>query len=341
MTQTFILGGYTKRENKGISEISFDPSTASFTQASFIAELDNPTFVATNKAQNLLFAIHKENDRGGIAGFKKEGNAWVLFDTEMGSDIPGCHLVFREATNTIYVANYHLGQIDVYLLKDNQLSHLQVVHHTGSGPHANQASSRVHFTGLNAAQSLLFTCDLGTDRVSSYSFADDGQITLVDEIKLPGGTGPRHLVLDNAEEYVYVVGELNSTTTSLKLSKDGHFTYVEHYLNIPQEAVATSNCAAIRLTKDNQYLYISSRFYNVITAYKVLNDGLLKKLQVISSHGEIPRDFIIDETDSFLLVPHQDTDNIAVFQIDKASGQLTFLNDDTTAPECVCIMPIG
>ncbi|MBG9987696.1 lactonase family protein [Aerococcaceae bacterium DSM 111176] len=340
MTQTFILGGYTKRANKGISQISFDPSSVSFTEADFIAELDNPTFVTTNKANNLLFAIHKEDGRGGIAGFKKDGDNWKLIDTNMGSDIPGCHLTFREETQTIYVANYHLGQVDVFKLDGEDLSHIQVVKHEGSGPHENQPSPRVHFTGLNKAQDLLFTCDLGNDTVSSYSFEKDGKLVLAHEIKLPGGTGPRHLVLDDNEEYAYVVGELDSTTTSMKVSPSGEFEIIESHLNIPEEEVATSNGAAIRLTKDGKFLYVSSRFYDAIIAFKVLGEGKLEKVQEISSQGEFPRDFIIDETDSYVLVPHQDTDKIAIFEINKETGELTFLNDNTKAAECVCIYPI-
>lgn len=340
MTQTFILGGYTKRANKGISQISFDPSSVSFTEATFIAELDSPTFVATNKDNTLLFAIQKEDGRGGIAAFKKDGDNWTFLDSNNGSEVSGAHLTYREATQTVYVANYHLGQIDVYKLDGDALSHIQVVKHEGSGPHENQASSHVHFTGLNKAEDLLFTCDLGTDEVTSYTFDEEGKIVFAHDIKLPGGTGPRHLVLDEKEEYAYVIGELDSTTTSLKVSPKGEFEIIESHLNIPHEEVATSNAAAIRLTSDEKFLYVSSRFYDAIIAYKVLGEGKLEKIQDISSHGEIPRDFIIDETDSYVLVPHQDTDNIAIFEINKETGELTFLNDDTKAPECVCIYPI-
>ncbi len=340
MTQQYILGGYTNRENKGIHQISFDPETVRFGEATLIAELNNPTYVALNQAKDLLFAIHKEDERGGIAGFKKVDGQWEHFDTIMGSDIPGCHLSYREDSQTIYVANYHLGQIDVYQLKDDQLEHIQVVKHEGNGPHKNQASPHVHYTGLNKTQDLLFVCDLGNDTVTSYTFEADGQITYAHDIDLPGGTGPRHLVLDNEEEFAYVIGELDSSTISLKVSKDGEFTFVERYLNIPQEAVETSNGAAIRLTKDNRFLYVSSRFYDAIIGYQLEGEGKLSKIQSLPSHGEIPRDFILDETDHYLLVPHQDTDNIAIFEIDQENGQLTFIHDETHAPECVCIMPL-
>ncbi|MBG9981774.1 lactonase family protein [Aerococcaceae bacterium DSM 111020] len=340
MTQEFILGGYTKRENQGIQQISFDPESVSFSEPTLIAELENPTYVALNQAQDLLFAIHKEGDQGGIAGFKKVDGQWKLFDTEMGSDVPGCHLTYREASQTVYVANYHLGQIDVYQLTDDQLQHIQVVKHEGNGPHENQDSSHVHFTGLNKAQDLLFVCDLGADTVTSYTFEADGQITYAHDIELPGGTGPRHLVLDNEEEYAYVIGELDSTTISLKVSDDGVLTFVERYLNIPKEAVETSNGAAIRITKDNRFLYVSSRFYDAIIGYQLEGEGKLSKIQALPSHGEIPRDFILDETEQYLLVPHQDTDNIAIFEINQENGQLTFVHDETHAPECVCIMPL-
>lgn len=340
MIQQFLLGGYTKRQNPGIQHIEFDAEKATFSTPHTIAELDSPTYLALDRSGTLLFSILKAEGKGGVQAFKRIENEWQPITRCLNTETSGCHITYREASHTVYVANYHLGQIDSYHFNNDELTPLQTIKHQGSGPHPDQASARLHFVGLNKAENLLFACDLGSDKVVTYLIDQSGKLTLNDEIQLPKGTGPRHLIIDNKETYAYVVGELNSTTISLHISPDGKLTYVERYLNIPKEAVEKAHGAAIRLTSDGRFLFVSSRFYNAIIVFRVLPEGKLEKVQVINSRGEIPRDFILDETERYLLVPHQDTDNIAVFEIDQTTGQCQFLHNLTIAPECVCIVPL-
>lgn len=339
MQDNYILGGYTKRDNNGIYEIVFDKNKGSFKPRKLIAELDGPTFVALSQAKVLLFALHKEDNQGGIVAFrKKENQDWEEIDRLMGSDNTGCHISYREASQTIYVSNYHQGQIDIYKLEDDKLSHIQVIKHQGSSVHPNQDNSHVHYAGFNDNQSLLYVCDLGTDYVSTYRTQEDGTIMLASELKMDPGTGPRHLIEHPKEPYLYIIGELANTTTVASIDGEGKMAAVETVLNIPEEHTENAAGAAIRITSDGRFLYTSTRFHNVITVFEISEDGSrLTKIQEIDSHGEIPRDFNIDSSEKYLMAAHQDTDHISVFSRDAATGRLTFLENDAYAPECVCM----
>ncbi|MGO4938633.1 lactonase family protein [Fundicoccus sp. Sow4_D5] len=340
MIQNYILGGYTKRKNKGIHSIEFNPETGTFGSSSLISELDGPTFVALSEDKDLLCAIHKQDNKGGIVAYRlSQDGQWNEIARSFGSDIPGCHVSFRETSRTIYVSNYHGGTVDVYQLDDNDtLSHVQVVQHEGSSVHKNQQSSHVHFADMNADQTLLYVCDLGTDIISTYSIDDVGQLSLASELKLTPGTGPRHLVFHPAKPLVYAIGELNSTTIVLEVAKDGSLSEIQTVTNIPNDQIEESAGAAIRITKDGKFLYTSTRFHNVLTAYSIASeDGTLEKVQEIDTVGQIPRDFILDMTDQFVLVAHQDSDYITVFSRNTETGELKFVNNETFAPECVCI----
>lgn len=339
MTQSFILGGYTKRANRGIHSIEFNADNGTFTNRQLIAELDGPTYVGLSQAKDLLFAIDKEDDNGGVVAFKKdEKGQWELLTSAYGEYGSGCHISYREASQTVYVSNYHSGVIEVFQLEGVTLTLVQTVEHSGSSVHPNQQSSHVHFAGLNAKQNLLFVCDLGTDYVHTYKVDNDGLLSLSSEIKLAAGTGPRHLVLNDKEDYAYIIGELNNTTTVAAVDADGKLTVVETQVNIPQDKVEGSAGAAIRLTQDNRYLYVSTRFHNVITVYQVAEDGAnLTKVQEIDTEGEIPRDFTLDKTENYVLVAHQDTDHLSVFKRSTETGELSFENNSTLAEECVCI----
>ncbi|XJS09963.1 lactonase family protein [Aerococcaceae bacterium WGS1372] len=339
MTQLFILGGYTKRANKGIHSIEFNSADGTFSDSQLIAELNGPTYVGLSQTRDLMFAIHKENDKGGIVAFKKdEQGQWQSLTAGYRDNGTGCHVSYREESQTVYVSNYHAGVIDVFKLGGEQLSVIQTVEHSGSSTHTNQDAPHVHFAGLNSKQNLLFVCDLGTDFVHTYRVDNEGLLTLSSEVKLEAGTGPRHLVLNDKEDYAYIIGELANTTTVASVDSEGKLTIVESQQNIPQDKVEESAGAAIRLTKDNRFLYVSTRFHNVITVYEVSEDGSrLTKIQEIDTQGEIPRDFNLDETEEYVLVAHQDTDHISVFKRSAETGKLTFENNSTLASECVCI----
>ena len=49
MTETYILGGYTKGRNQGISSLDFDPVTGHLSEPQLIAKLNQPTFLAYAK----------------------------------------------------------------------------------------------------------------------------------------------------------------------------------------------------------------------------------------------------------------------------------------------------
>lgn len=95
--------------------------------------------------------------------------------------------------------------------------------------------------------------------------------------------------------------------------------------------------AAIRLTSDDRFVYASNRGHNSIVVFESLADGSLKKIQTISSYGDIPRDINLSSDEKILLVANQDTDNITSFQRDKKTGILTKVQDDFFVPEAVCI----
>lgn len=337
--QNYILGGYTRRINDGLYSIDFDPETGRFSDKKLIAELDSPTYVCLNEDKTLLFAIDSD-ELGGIKVFKRDENSdWQELTSIYDLVSAGCHLSFRDSSQTLYVANYHTGAIDVYKLDGDVMTNIQTIQHFGSGPHKNQDNPHVHYTGLNQDHTLLLTCDLGTDHVTSYSVNDEGLLEEAHTIMLPAGTGPRHLVLSADEKFAYVNGELNSTTNVLSLSEDGEFALLEIYENIPSEEIERSASAAIRLTQDGKFLYVSSRFYNAITVYAISEDGVhLEKIQVIDSGGEIPRDFTLSSNDEYVLVAHQDTDNLVVFKRNAETGQLEKLPEEGHANECVCIL---
>jgi 6-phosphogluconolactonase len=59
--------------------------------------------------------------------------------------------------------------------------------------------------------------------------------------------------------------------------------------------------------------------------------------------GKIPRNFCIDPTGSYLIVAHQNSDSLVVFQIDRSTGKLTPTGQtfEVGAPVCVRYLAAG
>lgn len=340
MLQTFFLGGYTKRLNKGISTVTFNSETLKFGPVTPVAALNNPTWLTFNDNKDLLFAINKE-EKGGLTLFTKDVNGIFIRHSDcFVTESAGCHITYLESKRTVYVSNYHEGSVDVfYLDENNQLSLLERIFHQGSSVHPNQKSPHVHMTQLSTNHDYLYVCDLGTDEVYTYQIKEDGTLTEFDVTKFPAGTGPRHLVIHPTLPVIYVVGELNNTTTIVKINRDDTLSVIDSLRNTTPSFATTSAGAAIRLTKDGKFLYVSTRFHNMITVFQVDEFGLLDEIQKMPTFGEIPRDFILDSTEQYLLIPHQDSDIITVMLRDKKSGQLRKIRPTVVAPECVNIVP--
>lgn len=339
MLQTYYLGGYTKRVNKGISSVSFDPNKTKFGPVIPVAALNNPTWLTFNQKKDLLFAINKE-EKGGLTVLKKDANGIFIKQSEcFATDVPGCHITYHEPTRTVYVSNYHEGSIDIYRYNENEeLSLIDRVVHSGSSTHENQKSPHVHMTHFSKDQQQLYACDLGTDEVYVYNIKADGLLELFSVTIFPGGTGPRHITIHPKLSVAYVVGELNNTTTVVRINQDKTLTIINTLPNTIASHTETSAGAAIRVSSDGKFLYVSTRFNNIITVFKIDNVGMLTEIQKITTFGEIPRDFILDKKERFLLIPHQDSDFITVLSRDSKTGLLKKVKASAKAPECVNIV---
>lgn len=340
--ETYLLGGYTRRINQAIYQLNLHHEDGTFAPLEPVATLTNPTWLTLNQNQTLLFALDAEDDLAGLTLFKRQNDGtWQKVSSSFSTKSSGCHISFHEASQTAYVSNYHEGSIDLYQVKDDQIKFLTRYFHHGSSIHTNQDASHLHMTLLSKDQTQLYACDLGADQVYHYHILDNGELTLRDNLELPEGTGPRHLVHHPSLNRIYLIGELANTTWELGVTEDGRLQRLTYHLNIDPNLVKTSSGAAIKISQDGRHLYCSTRFADQITHFEVNPQGRLRKKQIISSGGKTPRDFSLSIEEDFLLVAHQDDDRLVLFERDVKTGFLTKTNQVLLAPECVNITPLS
>lgn len=340
MTQTFILGSYTRKNSEGIYTIDLNQATETLDNLTPLINVGNPTYLTAHK--NQLFTVCTGDETGGVASYQLNETAKpTLKDQILTPGAAPCYVSFDEERQLVFSANYHTGVINSYQVSmDGQLELADTIQYTGSGPHANQQSAHAHYADLTPDNRLV-TCDLGSDKVFTYDIDVDGKLTEIAVFDSVAGSGPRHLVFHPKLATAYLFGELDSSLTTLTYdSETGAFTKVNTYSTLPEEFTAESSGAAIRISNDGKFLYLSNRGHDSIVVFKIdEQDGTTAKaIQWIPTEGSGPRDFNMTTEQDYLVVGHQFTDNLTLFKRDEHSGLLELKQKDIYAPECVCII---
>jgi len=71
--------------------------------------------------------------------------------------------------------------------------------------------------------------------------------------------------------------------------------------------------------------------------FKVLEDGQLERIQVVSAECDIPRNFNIDPSGKWLLVAGQKSSEVPVFQV-REDGTLAFTERKIAVPTAMCVV---
>lgn len=325
-----LIGGYTKHESAGIYQFDFIGSgdQAHLEQRRNVVEVGGPTYF--QKDDQFIFTIKNENGQGGIAAF---ANGKLVSQLLHEGSSPA-YIGINKEKKLLYTANYHTGVLAVISYDDQgQLTLLDQVKHENKalGPRPEQAGAHPHYFDETPGGHLV-SCDLGQDRVDFYGF--DGQkLTHLASYQNEDGFGSRHLAFSPDGKYFYVAGELSSQVNVVKFDEENWmFRSLATYSTIPESWDQHNGAAAIRLSSDGTFLYVSNRGHDSIAVFAVLPDQALKLVQRVSTFGEFPRDFNWDAEEKYVVAANQNSNNATLYQR-QSDGTLTPLEKDIAVPE--------
>lgn len=314
------LGTYTKRISKGIYQIDLNTDSKSLENLTLLTEIQNATYIDIKG--NRLFAIVK--DGGSGLRMYENGNMVSQVSHE---ETPPCFVSSVSAKEIVFSANYHGGHVDLYSTLDHQLKHLQRIRY----PEGSHAHCIVYIPRFDE----VVVCDLGLDKVLTYSIIDLQLVLKHTFFALPK-QGPRHFIVHPTQPIFYVITELSSEVLVLKRHDDS-FELIQTIGTLPEGEDKIKSGAAIRISKDGKFLYVSNRGHDSITAFSVQVDGKLKTIQNIPTYGKHPRDFDLSSDERFLVVANLMSDNLTLFERDEEKGTLKLLQKDVFAPETSCV----
>jgi 6-phosphogluconolactonase len=283
---------------------------------------------------------------GAVSAFQidpKSGDLIFLNRVPSGGKGP-CFITIDSRGQFALVANYGGGSVSsIEIQSDGYLGKtISNLHHHGSSIHPRrQNRPHAHSILLDSSEQFAFAADLGTDQVWIYLFERNiGRLRPHEpsHLKLPPGSGPRHLAFHPTLPIIYVINELTSRVAVIRHHNYEEFSQLQLIPTLPDNVKSKNYPAEILVHPSGQFLYASNRGHDSIAGFKINpGNGKLTPVSLTFSGGNVPRNFNFDPTGKYLLVANQRSSNIVLFEINRVSGKLRNTKRSIRVPEPVCI----
>ncbi|QZT38366.1 lactonase family protein [Halosquirtibacter xylanolyticus] len=322
--ESLYIGTYTNGTSDGVYTVDINHDKL-YSHLKY--RLSNPSYLALGDRYSVF--VEEEVPKGKIVidGLRE-------MDREVISSQGGapCYISISPSSRYIAWANYLGGKVVVYDVKQKR----EIVYqHTGQGPVVDrQDASHMHCAVWSSKEDMVFTVDLGGDKIDMCSL-DFGEINTV--FKFPGGSGPRHMVFTKDGQYALVSTELSNELYLLKWNETTSvFDKLQVYSTLRGDGV-TSYAAAVKLSKDENFVYVSNRGENNIVRFIFDKESVeIKKPKWFDVKGDFPRDFALNKTNTVMAVANQKSQNVTLFDID-SEGCLSYQNRDINLDQPVFV----
>ncbi|WP_438804691.1 lactonase family protein [Oceanobacillus saliphilus] len=339
------IGTYTKKNSKGIYSFELDTEASKITNVKVAATIGSPTYLNISEDKQYLYSVAKSGENGGVASYAIDKNTGELtfLNQQLTPGANPCHVNTDKKHRYLFTTNYHKGTVDSYLIdqENGKISPtVSTIQHTGSGPDPRQEKAHIHYSGMTPDEKYLAVVDLGSDLLTTCTVSEQGDLSEVNRLALPAGSGPRHLTFHpKRKDIAYLATEFSSQVVVLKYdSDDESFSILQSIGTIPGDFTENNQGSAIHISADGKYVYSGNRGHNSIAIFKTDDEtGKLSFVETTPSEGDWPRDFVLDPTEKFLIVANQESDNLVLFSRDSETGKLTLVQKDIEAPEAICI----
>jgi len=347
-----FVGTYTtKTASKGIYAFRYDANSGKLTPVGAAAETQDPSWVAVHPSGKFLYAVNEAGKNSMVSAFaidSSRGKLTLLNQLPALGEDP-CYLSFDRTGKYVLIANYTSGNVVVFPIgADGKLGAATAnIRDEGKlGPNKErQEGPHAHWIETSAGNRYAYVSDLGLDKVLIYRFdSASGRLTNP-ELKqqdafsatLPPGAGPRHVAFSHKGDFMYVLGEVQSTVTVFANDAREKYRAIQTIAALPKGFSGRNDAAEIAIHPNTRFLYTSNRGHESIALFHIdPGTGKLTTAGDFSVEGKEPRHFAIDPSGNYLLAEDQLSDKIVTFRIDQKTGTLTPTGDSVEVPSPVC-----
>lgn len=347
---TVYVGSRTTRERKargdGINVYRMSPESGRWTHEQLVSGLVNPSFLALDRRQRLLFCVH--GDSSDISSFRIDRrNGRLDFVSRQSTEGRNPVHVAVDATNRYVIVPNHVTSSLVVLpfAPDGTLGPVsQKIELRGRiGPHRiEQPFAKPHHAEFDPARRIVVVPDKGLDRIFTYFFTPGGKLVACtpEGIGTRENAGPRHAAFHPTAPFVYVVNELDNSVAAYRLgATTGILSPFQIVPSLPDDFTANSRGSEIAVAASGRFLYVSNRGCDSIGVFAIdPSGGRLSAVEWVASQGRTPRFFAFDPSGRFACVANEDSDTIVTFRVDSETGRLSPTGDVVATGSPVCIV---
>ena len=274
-----------------------------------VMELVSPTWLTRHPTLPVLFATGEANP-GTVSSLRWDTDGTLsLLSTVKTTGDGACHVAVSPDGAYAIVASYRTGLLSVVGVNANGTVSevLDTVQFAGTGPvtdrqegpHAHQ----VVFVGDE-----VLSCDLGSDQIHRLRLDDRGAlIPAGDPIKLPAGSGPRHLVV--VEDHLVVACELSGELWLVAHDGDDWRPVAGIDTSTREGHVQPSGIAA-----DGTRVFVANRGVDTVGVFDLAPAvSELTRIAEFDCGGAWPRDISVDG--GLLWVSNQNSDTVTLFEV--------------------------
>jgi 6-phosphogluconolactonase len=342
--RVFIASG----KPDGILAYDWNPATAELTPAGVAAKIANIDWITFSPNHEFLYAAAEVDSFNGkptgeAASFSVKNGELHPRSAQNSASAGTCHVALDHTGHVLLSADYGGGSAASFLVSNGKLSPLVwSEHYTVHGPNTDrQQSAHAHFASFSPDNRFAYINDLGGDCIHIYSLnASNAMLKPAGIYQAKPGAGCRTLHFHPNGLTAYCVNELDSTVDLLQWSKaDGSLTFVTRIALLPDGYHGPTRACDTVITKDGRFVYFANRDNDFLYSFRAdPATGALTPIGRSNCGGKIPRNFVLDPTQRWMLVANQDSNLISIFPRNLETGVLAEQGMSVAAPAPMCIL---
>jgi len=316
----------------GILAFDWDGVRGELTPAGVAAKIPNVDWMTLSAGREFTYVAAEVDSFNGkptgeVASFAVSDGKLTPLSAQNSASRGTCHVALDQTGRVLLSADYGGGSAASFLVTDGKLSPLVwSEHYTMHGPNKDrQESAHAHFASFSPDNRFAYINDLGGDMIHIYKFdSATAMLTRAGAYHARPGAGCRTLHFHPNQRTAYCVNELDSTVDVLKWNKvDGSLTLVTRIELLPEEYPGPTRGCDTVISKDGRFVYFANRDNDFLYSFRAdVKTGALTPMKRSNCGGKIPRNFVLDPTENWMLVANQDSNVISVFARNPETGVL-------------------
>lgn len=261
---------------------------------------------------HLVLSCQKENDPAVIYLDCHQSMPYQM-DKRMMTDYPDCSIIQDEAF--VYTTNDISSIITVYKKEGGKLKLIKRI----------KLKENAQCCQILLHDDVIYVVCKGINAVLRYH--RDSLEPCDKHIELAKGSAPEEILIDQKGEYLYILCKEANEIYVYKIGNHGSYRCQQICSLLPKGWKQSCISRKMVLSPNGKYVYVLIDGVSAIACFEIIH-GNLKECGMMESGGLNPHDALIDETGRWMIVIHQDSDNLLVFEMNSETGEAIKITDE-------------